>query len=146
MIRPALRPLLAALALAACSVNERAARRNAGAECIDCHRPGGKDPDHLFTAGGTVYGSPTAAADGGVGGVEIVIADARGRVVRLTSNEAGNFWTGDRLEFPVSVRAGRPGADGGTGVPSPPCLSGRCNQCHAVPASGGTRGRIAAAP
>jgi len=146
MIRPALRPLLAALALAACSVSERAARRNAGAECIDCHRPGGKDPDHLFTAGGTVYGFPTAAADGGVGGVEIVITDARGRVVRLTSNAVGNFWTDARLDFPVAVRARRPGADGGTDPASPSCLSGRCNQCHTVPASGSARGRIAAAP
>jgi hypothetical protein len=146
MIRPALRPLLAALALAACSMDERAARRNPGKECIECHRPGGKDPDHLFTAGGTVYAFPAAAADAGVGGVEIVITDASGRVVRLTSNDAGNFWTDARLAFPVAVRARHAGADGGAGAGSPPCLSGRCNECHALPASGGARGRIAAAP
>ncbi len=146
MIRPSLRPLLALLALAACSVDERAARRNPGKECIDCHRPGGKDPDHLFTVGGTVYGSSAAAPDAGVGGVEIVITDARGRVVRLTSNDAGNFWTDARLDFPVAVRARRATADGGSGAPSPSCSSGRCNECHALPASGGARGRIAAGP
>lgn len=133
-----------ALAAAACEGPGRSALRNAGEECLDCHRPGGKAFDHLFTAGGTVYPATGAAPDGGEGRVEVVLRDARGRQHRLPANAAGNFWTEREIAFPVSAWTVAPGASPAGPRPAT-CASGRCNLCHRSPPSGGASGRLVAA-
>jgi hypothetical protein len=138
---------LASLLAPAAACTEAAgmgALRNPGQECIECHRTGGKAFDHLHTAGGTVYASPGDPPDAGVAGVEVVLRDASGKVVRVTSNAAGNFWIDDPIDFPVSAAVKRAGAASGHASLSPTCTSGRCNGCHTLPPTGGARGRIAA--
>lgn len=139
----ALAPLaLSALAIA-CEGPGQGALRNAGEECLDCHRPGGKAFDHPFTVGGTVRSG--AGRDGAAEPVEVVLRDARGREHRLPANAVGNFWAEREIAFPVSAWAVAAGA-APSGPRPPTCASGRCNQCHGSPPSGGALGRLVAAP
>jgi hypothetical protein len=64
---------------------------NAGEDCGICHRPGGKASGHIFTMAGTLY--EDRAATRVVKGGEVIIQDIDGKVISMTSNEAGNFWT-----------------------------------------------------
>lgn len=64
---------------------------NAGEDCGICHTPGGKAGNYVFTIGGTVYEDRTARRV--LKGAEIILQDARGSVISMTSNDAGNFWT-----------------------------------------------------
>ena len=142
-VRRAALPALA-LALAACEGPGKAALRNAGEDCLECHRPGGKAFDHPLAAGGTVSPPPGPAPDGGAAGVVVVLRDARGREHRLPANAAGNFWSEQDIAFPVSAWAVVPGG-APTGERAATCASGRCNQCHRSPPAGGARGRLVAA-
>lgn len=141
----AVAPLALSALSAACEDPGKGALRNAGEECLDCHRSGGKAFDHPLTAGGTVHSAPGAGRDGGAGWVEVVLRDARGREHRLPANAVGNFWAEREIAFPVSAWAVAPGA-APPGPRPPTCASGRCNQCHGSPPSGGARGRLVAAP
>ena len=62
-----------------------------GEDCGRCHRVGGRAESHLWTMSGTLYKdrSGRSALRGG----EIIMQDREGRVISLTSNSAGNFWT-----------------------------------------------------
>ncbi len=64
---------------------------NAGEDCGICHTPGGKAGNFVFTIGGTVYEDRTARRP--LKGAEIVLQDASGKVISMTSNKTGNFWT-----------------------------------------------------
>jgi hypothetical protein len=138
----ALRPLLA-LALSACSdPNDPRALRNLGEECVGCHMPGKKAAEWPFTAGGTIYRTAGDEASPGLADVIIVLTDATGKEVRLRSNRAGNFFTGEKLAFPVSVVVRRDGSERRTAVRAGPCAAGGCNACHTSPPRGGAPGRL----
>jgi len=64
---------------------------NAGEDCGICHRPQGKAPNHVFTISGTFY--EDRAARKVLPGGEVILQDIDGKVISMTSNEAGNFWT-----------------------------------------------------
>jgi len=64
---------------------------NSGEDCGMCHTPGGKAGNFVFTIGGTVYEDRTARRT--LKGAEIILQDAKGNVISMTSNETGNFWT-----------------------------------------------------
>jgi hypothetical protein len=64
---------------------------NAGEDCGICHRPGGKAANYVFTVGGTLY--EDRAARRPLRGGEIILEDIEGRVVSMTTNAVGNFWT-----------------------------------------------------
>lgn len=64
---------------------------NAGEDCGICHTPGGKAGNFVFTIGGTVYEDRTARRT--LKGAEIILQDAKGNVISMTSNKEGNFWT-----------------------------------------------------
>lgn len=68
---------------------------NAGENCGICHTPNGKAGNFLFTIGGTVYEDRTARKT--LKGAEIILQDANGNVISMTSNDAGNFWTFARI-------------------------------------------------
>lgn len=110
-----------------------------GENCLRCHSPGSAYPDApVWTAAGTVFDR----ADGsrGVAGAIITLTDPSGRVVRLTTNEVGNFFTSEPLErgFRAAIEYDGRRADMPIGVPA-----GACNACHAYPnPSGGAKGRI----
>jgi hypothetical protein len=64
---------------------------NAGVDCGLCHRPEGKAANYVFTMSGTLYedrAARRALKDG-----EVILQDINGKVISMTSNEAGNFWT-----------------------------------------------------
>lgn len=64
---------------------------NVGEDCGICHTPGGKAGNFLFTIGGTVYEDRTARRT--LPGAEIILQDAAGNTISMTSNAVGNFWT-----------------------------------------------------
>jgi len=68
-----------------------AGTHNAGEDCGICHRPNGKAANHLFTVAGTLY--EDRAARKLLKGGEVILQDIDGKVISMTSNEAGNFWT-----------------------------------------------------
>ncbi len=64
---------------------------NAGEDCGICHRPNGKAGKYVFSMAGTLYedrASRRPANDG-----EIILQDIQGKVISMTTNGAGNFWT-----------------------------------------------------
>ncbi|GEJ59329.1 hypothetical protein [Anaeromyxobacter diazotrophicus] len=135
--------VLAILAAAACSdPNDPKALRNLGEECVGCHTPGKKAGRWPFTAGGTVYRTAGDDPAPGLEGVQVTIEDARGKVVRLSTNRAGNFWTSEPLAFPVAVELQREGAERKASVRRGPCASGECDACHARPGKHGAPGRL----
>lgn len=68
----------------------------AGEDCGLCHTPGGKaDPNnegkYVFTMAGTLYEDKAATKP--LAGGEVILQDAEGKIISMTSNAAGNFWT-----------------------------------------------------
>jgi hypothetical protein len=120
---------LAALALAACAcVPDEGPLMDPGSNCMECHGRGGADP--AWTAAGTVFPSPSAPTGDGVEGVRVHLFDANGRSVTLRTNRAGNFYTRERLAFPLQVTL-----EGSGFFRAMPHLApnGECNACHAFP-------------
>ncbi len=68
-----------------------AGTHNAGEDCGICHTPGGKAGNYIFTVGGTAYADRAARKP--LKGAEIILMDSSGKVISMTSNETGNFWT-----------------------------------------------------
>lgn len=63
----------------------------AGEDCGICHTPNGKAPNHVFTMSGTIYRDRLGRVP--LPGAEIVLKDSAGKVISMTSNEVGNFFT-----------------------------------------------------
>lgn len=113
-----------------------------GQNCLRCHTAGGQAAAKPFSVGGTVFPKPDAGLCEGVAGVTVRVTDAKGKRVELTTNQAGNFWTAEPLEPPLSMEAERDGRIKKMPVTAP---TGGCALCHSVPdAVGGARGRIEA--
>lgn len=96
-----------------------------GQDCLGCHGAGGEAPAWSFA--GTVY-----PGGKGVAGVTISVRDANGKTVSVRSNEAGNFYSAEKLQAPVTIWMSWGGA-----VRQMPALTGgdvarfgRCNECH----------------
>lgn len=68
-----------------------AGTHNAGEDCGICHRPNGKASNHVFAIAGTFY--EDRAARKPLKGGEVILQDVEGKVISMTSNEVGNFWT-----------------------------------------------------
>lgn len=102
-----------------------------GASCLGCHTDGNM-PTHLaphsplFTAAGTVFDAPWG--DGGVADVEIRLTDSNGKVVRMTSGEAGNFYTDQAIAYPATAELEYAGVTKTMSVPV--TKDGDCNACH----------------
>ncbi|MGE5808446.1 MAG: hypothetical protein ACM32I_04900 [Nitrospirota bacterium] len=64
---------------------------NSGEDCGMCHTPNGKAGNFVFTVGGTIY--EDRAARRPLKGAEVILQDYSGKVISMTTNEAGNFWT-----------------------------------------------------
>lgn len=64
---------------------------NTGEDCGICHRPGGKASNSVFTMSGTLY--IDRAGRKPLKGGEVILQDINGKVISMTSNEVGNFWT-----------------------------------------------------
>lgn len=96
-----------------------------GTSCARCHvEGGGFGKGSPFGAAGTIYSR--AGKTRGVARVAIDITDSRGRSVSLTSNDVGNFYTGQSLTPPLEVKLSRAGAPSVFAT----APSGDCNACH----------------
>lgn len=62
-----------------------------GEDCGICHAPDRKSSDHAFTMSGSFYKDKTGREP--LAGAEVILVDAKGNVISMTSNEAGNFMT-----------------------------------------------------
>ena len=114
-----------------------------GGNCISCHTSSGEGP--RYQVAGTVFSVSNEADDCyGVQGVEVVIEDANGNEVRLSTNEAGNFFRrtseGD-IALPASVRVEGPG---GTNAMGSQVTDLNCMNCHTAAGANGAPGRILA--
>lgn len=97
-----------------------------------------------MTLAGTVYQRPDALTDDGLAGVDVVVTDDAGRVQRLSSNGAGNFYTRSALRFPVAVELV---GDGGDTIKMEHDVGiGDCSSCHDLPPGDGALGRVYFAP
>lgn len=64
---------------------------NAGEDCGICHKPGGKASNSIFGMAGTLY--VDRAGRKPLKGGEVILQDFNGKVISMTSNAVGNFWT-----------------------------------------------------
>ncbi len=62
-----------------------------GEDCGICHSPQGKASNSVFTMAGTLY--KDRASREPLQGAEIILQDVTGKVISMTTNEAGNFFT-----------------------------------------------------
>ncbi|MFT3914972.1 MAG: hypothetical protein QM704_12900 [Anaeromyxobacteraceae bacterium] len=126
----ALLVVAAALAAAGCTMEE-GPLMEPGSDCLRCHGGGGgggeEEGGPAWSFAGTVY-----PGGKGVQGVTISVRDANGKTVSVRSNEAGNFYSAEKLQPPVTIWMSWGGA-----VRQMPALTGadvarfgRCNACH----------------
>ncbi len=110
-----------------------------GDNCRSCHGgPSSPYPEAPeWGVAGTVFEGPTS--DVGVAGVIVEIVDASGKLVELTTNSVGNFYTPQSFETPYFVTLKKDGVQ--VTMPTPP-PSGGCNACHNQPAVGDAPGRL----
>jgi len=135
-------PIAVAAALSCADANQTEALRNLGDDCLSCHKPGGKAAKALFTLGGTAYRTAGDDPSPGLAGVRLALTGADGRRLELATNDRGNFWSKEKVAFPVAVEVWREGVDARRSVAAGPCSAGTCNECHARPPRGGAPGRI----
>ncbi len=127
---------LAALAGAAC-IPDPGPMMKPGSDCMECHGGGGGEEDAVaWTVAGTWSGQ----------GLHVDVHDSAGKSFTLTTNQAGNFYTREPVQFPITVSvegtwmppvSGVPGS-GGIGLLSPPNNS--CGRCHGSGGDGGGGG------
>ena len=118
-----------------------------GEDCLRCHGgsaggTGGLPVEQAtpWSFAGTVYPAVDASAGAGIEGATIQVTDAAGATLAVHSNLAGNFYSAERVAFPLRVCVSRSGAVQCMLTPAP---HGACNFCHALPPVAGTLGRIA---
>jgi len=139
---------LAGLALTACTPSNGPLMRP-GDDCLRCHggSPGGRggqseeEDATPWSLAGTVYPTLDSNADAGIEGVDVHVTDATGFSFHLHTNLAGNFYSAERVAFPLQVCVSRSGAQRCMEGAAP---HGACNLCHGLPPLEGAEGRIAA--
>lgn len=109
-------------------------RMDPGNRCGSCHISG-KAP--VFGAAGTLYPDANAPARGGLQGATVEVTDRDGQVVKLVTNDVGNFYTTSSLRPPLQVTVSRDGAS--ASMRDAP--SGDCNSCH-QPGAAPVPGRV----
>ena len=113
-----------------------------GRNCIDCHSQG-EGPK--FLVAGTVFTALTEPDDCyGVEGVVVQLTDAKGAIIKMTSNKAGNFNTRGRnvtIAFPFTAALQFKGLESAMGTPQ---STGNCAMCHTAKGANGAPGRIIA--
>ena len=124
---------LVALAQAlACGVPNDSPVMLPGENCQACHGGEGrlwlgerKRHAQAWTVSGTVFDPANPAQ--GVEGANVTIADAKGFSFSLRTNLAGNFYSAESVQFPLTACIER---DGRKVCQKSPVTSGACNDCH----------------
>jgi mono/diheme cytochrome c family protein len=118
--------------------NRGSQNMNPGMDCIVCHTKG-EGP--RFAAAGTVYTKiDEKDLEFGVEGAIVQITDAKGQVVKLTTNKAGNFFA-NRQTFAFPITAKVIYKDKTREMYSPQ-KTADCAACHQAKGVGGAPGRI----
>lgn len=119
---------------------------NAGRACNACHEQvnieqGGDAP--LFTLAGTIFPTahePDDCRAPSAEGAQVEITDAKGKVVVVEANEAGNFFYKEPdLTFPYTAKVIFEGRERAMARPQ---QNGACNQCHSAAGTEDAPGRI----
>ena len=112
-----------------------------GMDCIGCHQEIGEAEE--YTLGGTVYETLTEPDDCfGAAEVIVELTGADGEVLRMTTNDAGNF-TRERASIALPYTA-KLIADGRERNMVTPQTILSCNLCHAEAPINNAPGRILA--
>jgi hypothetical protein len=102
-----------------------------------CHFPLGQTKPPPWSAGGTVFLDRKSDPSEGVKGAVVTLTDEEGKEVSLTTNEAGNFYTLEKLVGPLRVSLSYEGRTIRMPGKAP---AGSCNFCHQP--LGDAQGRI----
>lgn len=113
----------------------------AGQNCLRCHASNGEARNKPFSFGGTIFPAADSGLCDGVEGVTVRVTDSKGKVVTVTSNRVGNFWSAEPLTPPLSMEAERGGRVTKMPVTAP---TGGCALCHSWPDAVSASGRIRA--
>ncbi len=95
-----------------------------GTDCISCHRVGGH-ANTRFTVAGTVLSSATCPQP--IEGAQVLVTDAGGEELTLTTSPMGNVWTDEPLEPPFLFAVEM---NGELLEMQDVVESGSCNRCH----------------
>jgi len=114
--------LAAAAAVLGCGIPSEGPAMRPGHDCLECHS---------FTAAGTLYRQVGDAAGDGVKGGRVRLVDGNGRELTLKTNETGNFYTREKLAFPLQAIVVE--GEGLASVMLAPAPDGACNRCHTDP-------------
>ena len=107
-----------------------------GVACIACHS---REDGPSFKLAGTVFSANTPDDCLGAKDASIIVTGADGKSIKMSANEAGNFYTELDLVLPyqaVVVSGGKTKA-----MVSPQAV-GDCNSCHTETGTNGAPGRI----
>ncbi len=96
-----------------------------GADCLACHKVGGANEAPPFGIGGTVFTDIFGTS--GASGVTVRVTDATGKVVELTSNSVGNFYTTQTVTPPLTAEVE---VGGNVRAMATQPDTGACNSCH----------------
>jgi mono/diheme cytochrome c family protein len=128
--------------------NEGSSSMHPGRDCIGCHLEAREGP-RLWVAG-TVYATGHEPDDCyGVprsGALVVEITDARGRIYRLPTNKAGNFFLEREDDVPLALpyTARVIDAQGNQRAMSSAQSVGSCNTCHTTTGAEDAPGRVVA--
>ncbi len=113
---------LAALLGAAC-IPENGPMMEPGSDCLECHGGRGGEEDAVaWTVAGTWSGQ----------GLHVYVQDSAGKSFTIRTNQAGNFYTREPIQFPIRV------AVEGRFMPANVAASdASCNRCHGFGGEGG---------
>ena len=120
-------PALLTATLTACGGgdDESHANMSPGQNCMSgCHSN--------FTVAGTVFPAYTSPASAGISGVSVVVTDANNAETKLTSNAAGNFYTGKAMAWPLQISVVRNGQTTVMNTPLSSAADGACASCHSL--------------
>lgn len=103
---------------------------NAGRNCLGCHRKGGSGSG-IFYVGGTVYDSLRTAVNSGCT-VKITTEPngAGTELVSLLTDEKGNFYTTETVDFSVPRYVSIVGKTGNRKFMESSITNGACSSCH----------------
>ena len=111
-----------------------------GSDCIACHASG-EGP--RFLVAGTVYQKLDEPIDCyGVEGAVVRLTDAKGKLITLTTNRAGNFMLrtrGNVIAMPFTAKVMFKGKERAMATPQ---SAANCAGCHTAKGAAGAPGRI----
>jgi hypothetical protein len=103
-----------------------------GNDCLGCHGAGNQtDGAPLFSIAGTLYDGANGANP--VPGATIVVVDATGATLNLSTATNGNFFTGAPVQLPVTVKVSQcPGTHTMQETTTGSCNSANCHDAASV--------------